>query len=66
MIKYFCDHCGKEIRNLNKLKEMEYGYSQLGCVKNFRKAILHADCLIKVHRAMNAVMPDMKLPVDKV
>ena len=67
MIKYFCDHCGKEIRKLDNLREIEYGWSSMGCNKNIWKGALHKKCLASLNKHIQGFLEasDHELVVDK-
>ncbi len=67
MIKYFCDHCGKEIQKLDSLREIEYGWSPLGCDKNTWKGALHKECLSLLNKHMVPFLEasEHELSVDK-
>ncbi len=64
MIKYFCDHCGKEIRKLDNLREIEYGWSSMGCVKNAISGVLHRKCLWALNREIRSHLPSVKVQDD--
>ena len=67
MIKYFCDHCGEEIKAMDSLREIEYGWSPLGCAKNTWKGALHKECLnsLNIHLMSFVEAGGNKLAVDK-
>ncbi len=61
MIKYYCDHCGKEIRALNNLREIDYGWSQVGCDKKYTKAVVHARCMVRLTKYLKEYLPTVKV-----
>ena len=65
MIKYFCDHCGKEIRKLDNVREVFYGWARMGCVTEKSVSTVHAECLVKINKAVSGVLPKLRIPVDK-
>ncbi len=64
MIEYYCDHCGEQIRKLDGLREIEYGFSSMGCNKKVSAAVVHAKCLDEIHKVLNEQIPVLKATGD--
>ena len=66
MIKYFCDHCGKEIRKLDNLREIEYGWSAKGCIKNNTAVVMHKKCMWGLNKSIQDYLPTAKIHADTI